>query len=519
MSHLENTFDFIIVGAGTAGSVLAARLSEDRSANVLVLEAGAAAPLPASAIPPAWPTLMQTESNWGDMTSVQSATGLTMPFARGRGIGGSSSINAMVFARGHRDSYARWSRNGAVGWSYDDLLPYFKRTETATHRDPRLRGSDGPMLVAPACPPNPVLVACLDAAVEAGFRRATDISGGEEIGFGFTDLNIVDGRRQSAADAYLAPALARPNLVFEAHALVQRLLIEKGKCVGVEYSHAGGSAVAFAAGEVVLAAGAIGSPHLLMVSGVGPHAHLREVGIEVVADLPGVGANLQDHPICPVVYRATKPVPEGRNNHGELLGLICTARADSRAPDLQIFGVDSAMVPGLSGAPHGFVLGVSVLQPFSRGTVRLAGPTASTPPIIDPNYFGDDHDVLTMVEGLRVARRIGGSTALDNWRAEEMAPGHTVADDNGLRDFALKYSASYFHPVGTCAIGDHRDSVVDTELRVHGVTGLRVVDGAVMPSIPSNNTVATVFAIAERGADLLRGSQVTGGDEPPHRHP
>jgi choline dehydrogenase len=251
---------------------------------------------------------------------------------------------------------------------------------------------------------------------------------------------------------------------------------------------------------------------------VGPQAHLRAVGIGVVADLPGVGANLQDHPICPVVYRAAKPVPEGRNNHGELLGLICTTRADSRAPDLQIFGVDSAMVPGLSGAPHGFVLGVSVLQPFSRGTVRLAGPTASTPPIIDPNYFGDDHDVLTMVEGLRVARRIGGSTALDNWRAEEMAPGHTVADDNALRDFALKYSASYFHPVGTCAIGDHPHSVVDSELRVHGVTGLRVVDGAVMPSIPSNNTVATVFAIAERGADLLRGSQVTRGDEPPHRH-
>jgi choline dehydrogenase-like flavoprotein len=274
MSDIENTYDFIIVGAGTAGSVLAARLSEDHSTKVLVLEAGAAAPLPASAIPPAWPTLMQTESNWGDTTSVQSATGLAMPFARGRGIGGSSSINAMVFARGHRDSYAGWGPNGGVGWSYDDLLPYFKRTETANAPGSRPAGHDGPMVVAPACPPNPVLVACLDAAVEAGFRRATDISGGEEIGFGFTDLNIVDGRRQSAADAYLAPALARSNLVFKAQALVQRLLIEK-ECVGVKYSHAGQTTVAFAAGEVVLAAGAIGSPQLLMVSGVGPQAPPR----------------------------------------------------------------------------------------------------------------------------------------------------------------------------------------------------------------------------------------------------
>lgn len=498
----QDSHDVIIVGAGTAGSVMAARLTEDNNFRVLLLETGSALAPPASATPPAWPTLLQGEATWGDLTTVQTAIHRAVPFARGRGIGGSSTINAMVFARGHRDSYARWCDYGATGWSFDDLLPYFKRSETAHGRDSSLRGDAGPMIVAPADPPNPVLTACLCAALQLGYPRARDISGGIEIGFGFTDLNIVDGKRQSAADAYLLPALERPNLEFQSGATVQRLRISGSRCTGVEYSTADGRQVAATAREVIVCAGAIGSPQLLLVSGIGPSSHLRSLGIDMVVDLPGVGSNLQDHPIVPLAYRAARPVPVGRHNHGELLGLIRHQPTDG-PPDIQIFGVDSADVPGLGGA-DGYVLGVSVMQPFSRGSVRLSGPTIQAPPVIDPNYLADDRDMCTMIEGLRIARQIGTAKALDPWRAEELAPGSDAVDDTALRSYVQRSVASYFHPVGTCAMGNTPQSVVDNELRVHGIDGLRVIDASVMPTIPSNNTAATVYAIAERGAELIQ---------------
>jgi choline dehydrogenase len=358
--------------------------------------------------------------------------------------------------------------------------------------------------VGPADPPNPVLVSVLDAAIERGHRSAIDISSGLEIGFGFTDLNIVDGRRQTAADAYLLPASTRPNLDVVVDAVVHRLRIEGGRCTGVEYSVDTSQTVSTAAaGEVVLSAGAIGSPQLLMMSGVGPAAHLRGVGVDVVCDLPGVGSNFHDHPLTPLVYRSAKPVPVAQNNHGELLGLVSTGRTGD-VPDIQIIGVDSSIVPGLGGATDSYVVGVSVLQPFSRGTVRLSGPSAKAAPVIDPNYFGDERDLDTMVEGLRIAREIGTARALYEWRAEEIAPGDAITDDEGLRGYVKQMFSSYFHPVGTCAIGEGPNSVVDSDLRVRGVDNLRVIDASVMPTIPSNNTVATVYAIAELGADLIR---------------
>jgi choline dehydrogenase len=502
MSKLDRRYDFIVVGAGTAGSVVAARLTEDEDISVLLLEAGSATPLAASAIPPAWPTLMDSEASWGDTTTLQAQTGRALSFVRGRGIGGSSAINAMVFARGHRDSYASWSPTGADSWTFEDLLPYFKRSETALHCDLALRGDGGPVRVAPADPPNPVLVACLNAALERGFRRADDVSGGLEVGFGFTDLTIVDGRRQTAADAYLVPALHRPNLEFAADATVRRLVMQGSRCTGVQYTDGDGQVMTAVSGEVILAAGAIGSPHLLMVSGIGPSHHLRSCGIEVLADLPGVGLNLHDHPITPLVYRAARPVPPAQHNHGELLGLI-RSRSSDGVPDIQIFGVDSANVPGL-GDIGGYVLGASVMQPKSRGRVRLSGPDVDTAPLIDPNYFGDEADMRVMLEGLRIAREIGTAAALDAWRAEEIAPGPEAVGDDDLRRYVQQSVASYFHPVGTCAIGTTPESVVDERLRVHGLDGLRVIDASVMPSIPSNNTMATVYAIAERGAYLSR---------------
>jgi choline dehydrogenase len=509
MQTAQNEYDFIVVGAGTAGSVIAARLSEDSAASVLVIEAGASTPLPEIAVPPAWPSLVDTKWNWGESTTVQSATGTSSPLARGRGVGGSSAINGMLFARGHRDSYDAWERAGAKEWNFDRLLPYFKRSESSRRGNPALRGVDGPLVVGPADPPGDLFDACLTAAVQCGHPSATDISGGVEVGFGPVDLNIVNGTRQSAADAYLNPALRRPNLELVANATVQRLLIKGGRCYGIEYSSGREDSVSRAlAGEVILAAGTIGSPQLLMLSGVGPASHLRDVGIDVRMDLPGVGANLHDHPMVDLVYLPARPIPPARNSHGELLGLFHSDNG-SAGPDLQVLFIDSigGNVVTTNGVTDCYVLAVAVMQPFSRGTVRLSGSTADDPAVIDPNYFSDDRDMHAMIAGIRQARRIGEAAALDDWRAEEFAPGRAVdGDDEAVRAFVRSNFRSYWHPVGTCAIGDASTSVVDNQLRVHGISGLRVADASVMPSIPSAPTAASVYAVAERAAEPIAGN-------------
>ena len=365
---------------------------EDTDATVLLVEGGGATQPAASAHPPEWQTLLRGPADLGGPTTTQAATGTEIHLARGRGIGGSSAINAMTFLRGHRDSYADWNQFGARGWTFDDLLPYFKRSETATHGDPCVRGADGPLVVAPASPLNEITVALLTAAIQSGYPRAKDISGGLEIGFGPSDLTIVNGARQSAADAYLLPALERPNLRLVTDAVVQRLLVGNGRCAGIEYrDRSGRVTTARSSAEVVLAAGGIGSPHLLMVSGIGPASHLRAAGVDVVFDLPAVGSNLQDHPLTGVVYRASWEVPAARNNHGEVIGVVRTA-ADVGAPDLQLIFVDSATVIGLD-VPNTYLIGVSPIQPHSRGSIRLAGPDADTPPLVDPNYLRDDRDM------------------------------------------------------------------------------------------------------------------------------
>jgi choline dehydrogenase len=499
-----NQLDYVVVGAGSAGCVIASRLSEDRQNRVLLLEAGPADGPDAMAVPSARPALIGSEVDWGYFTVPQlAAGGIARRYPRGRVLGGSSSINGMTFLRGHPSGYDEWAASGAAGWGYADLLPFFKRSETCQAGDRAYRGGQGPMRVAPAQQVSPLASAFLEAAEGAGYERSDDLNGQDQDGIGWPDLNIAGESRQSAADAYLRPVLDRPNLTVVTDALVHRLVVADARCVGVEYSADDEVRQVRPETEIILSAGSIGSAQLLMLSGIGPAEHLRAVGVDVVADLPGVGANLHDHPLAGVIYAAARPIPPSLNNHGEVMAAIRTT-ADLRAPDIQVFLIDLPLhPPWLPGPAVGYTIAFTTLHPYSRGSVRLADAAPASAPLIDPSYLGDDRDMDKMLTALRVAREIGSSPAFDDWRAGEALPGPDVQDPADLCDYLRRDTDPYNHSVGTCRIGTDPAAVTDPELRVRGIDGLRVADASVMPAIPGANTHAAVLAIAERAATLI----------------
>jgi choline dehydrogenase len=497
----KEPFDFVIVGAGSAGSVLAARLTEQPDVRVLLLEAGTADGPERMSVPAAWPTLIGSEVDWRYITVPQPGLGgARIPYPRGRVLGGSSAINAMFYLRGHRSAIDAWAAGGATGWSYDDLLPYFRRTERTQGLDPRYRGVDGPMRPERVAPDIPAARAAFTAVQGLGYPVSADLNEPEAEGVAWNEVTIVDGVRQSAADAYLRPVLDRRNLSVVTGALVHRLLITRGRCTGVEYTHGGIVQRAEARAEVVLCAGAIGSPQLLMLSGVGPAEKLRARDVEPVVDLPGVGANLSDHPLGFVVYASPGPLPGTASGTADVVAAV---RTDSglMAPNMHIIFAGIPLAPSSMHGQSGFSIGFGLLAPLSRGSVTLASADPGSAPLIDPGLLTDDRDVADMLAGLRLARAVGTSPLLAPWRMSEVFPGVAVQTGNELRRSGSV--GTYFHPVGTCKLGTDPDAVVDLQLRVRGVEGLRVADASVMPSLPAANTNATVLAIAERAAAII----------------
>ena len=510
-SFRQNWFDFLVIGSGAAGSVLAARLSEDPQLRIGLVEAGGPARHPLLSQPDKWPLLQNSEIDWAYRTIPQRHTANRVhEWARGRVLGGSTAINAMAHVRGHASDFDRWASAGCTGWGYADLLPYFIRSETYAPGASPFHGDSGPLHLIRPSEPHPVTLAYMAAGEEIGLAPSEDHNGAEMAGPCLNTLTIRDGKRQTIADAYLTPAAGRANLTLLLETGALSLILEKGRCVGARLDGPDGPFEARAERGVLLAAGTIGSPLLLLRSGIGPADELTALGIEVALDLPGVGRNLHDHLLSGGnLYRARRPVPPSKYQSSESLMYIRRGGAMvASAPELVLACVvlpvtTEQFTPPPLGEAYTLMFGFT--QPRSRGAIRLASADPLTAPLIDPNYLAEAYDREVYLEALAAAQAVGGAAAMAEWRAAEMLPGPAVESRKERLAFLEKAAFTHHHPVGSCRMGRDDQAVVGPDLRLHGIEGLHVCDASVMPSITTGPVNAAVIAIAERASDLLRG--------------
>jgi choline dehydrogenase len=527
-------YDYVIVGAGSAGCVLASRLSENPDSRVLLLEAGPPDTADEIHIPAAVNLLFQSAYDWNYQTVPQDrAGGRSIYWPRGRVLGGSSSINAMIYIRGSRHDYDSWRDDyGCEGWGYTDLMPYFLRAESNSRGASAYHGASGPLSVQDLKFRSGLTGDFVTAARNSGLPANDDFNGSEQEGVGYYQVTQKAGRRWSAADAYLHPAADRPNLTIYTDAHVTGIEIAAGRATGVRYLRRGVEELVRAEAEIILSAGAIGSPQLLMLSGVGPADHLHEHNIAVMAENAGVGSNLSDHPVVPAIWSAPKTrslwEKAGPRNlarwqlmhSGPMTTNIAEAGGFTRtdpalvAPDIQWHVLPVPFVDGGLADPASRALSVliTLVSVGSRGKIRLRSADPRHKPLIDPSYLSDIDDLESLVKAVGIAREIAVAKPLSKQLQAELAPGPAVRSDADVRDWIRSSLSTLYHPVGTCAMGgDSRvaasklASVVDTELRVRGVERLRVVDASVMPTVPRGNTNAPTIAIAERAADLIQG--------------
>ncbi len=528
-------FDYLIIGGGSAGCVLAARLTEDPDITVALLEAGP----PDSSVfihcPAGLAVLAKTGmTNWGLSTVPQPGLNGRIGYQpRGKVLGGSSSINAMLYTRGHRDDYDQWAAEGNPGWSYDEVLPYFKKAENNERGADAYHGTGGPLNVKDLTSPSRYGPVFVQAAQQAGYAANPDFNGPEQMGVGRYQVTHKNGERFSAAKAYLTPSLNRPNLRVFTGAHTTRILLERKRAVGVEFQHEGQVKQLKARREVLLCAGALHSPQILMLSGIGPHRHLLDKGIAPLHDLPGVGQNLHDHPdVVQVVnaprakdlfglslhgvVQALKGAFEWRqhrtgpltSNFAEAGGFI-KSQPSEHIPDLQLHFVVGKLVNHgrTTVLGHGYSCHVCLLRPVSRGSVSLASKDPMAPPLIDPDFLSARADVDRLVRGFKLMRHILEQPALQALGGKELADSAQAQSDFAIEQFIRDHADTIYHPVGTCRMGKGTLDVVDAQLRVRGIEGLRVVDASIMPSIVGGNTNAPVIMIAEKAADLIKAAQ------------
>jgi choline dehydrogenase len=538
MARTTETYDFIVIGAGSAGCVLANRLSADPANSVLVVEAGGYDRHPLVQLPMLMGKLMHSRIyNWHYETEPEPHLGnRRIYWPRGKALGGTSTINGMIYVRGNRHDYDRWAQLGNPGWSYQEVLPYFRRAEGHAERRDEFHGTDGPLSVCRARSRNPLFDMFVEAGAEAGYRRNDDFNGADQEGFGRYDFTIRNGKRCSTSKAFLRPALSRPNLTVATRALTTRIVVENGRAVGVDLLQHGEARRVMAAREIVLSAGAVNSPQILMLSGIGDADDLKKLGIASVSHLPGVGRNLQDHVDVCVVYEVGKPVTLYSDLRIDRLtkslvegflfgrgvtttfpyegGAFMKSRPGLEAPDIQVHFMPALEKTANLHWPklfrkqaveenHGVTLRVGPVNPESRGEIRLRSADPSDRPLIFANYLATEFDRRTTIAGVRMVREVMAQPAFRGLLGKELAPGAKVATEADFKEWLVGAGGTTLHPVGTCRMGVGPDAVVDPELRVHGVEGLRVADASIMPIISSGNTNAPTIMIGEKAADMM----------------